>query len=1202
MKSKILLKRTLPIIIALFVIVVVALVATVVTLDKKVPGFSKGVGEEAYLTYTNDGVSISMTKNDVYQLLRDENYGASSTVNQLVRMIDEDLLTNGSKNYLQLAKQEDVVERVEYAILGYTLEDYIEAKEESYKLLAKKDGKTYEAYLQEKIEDAIDTFESNFLTSYGVKLGENDITYSANAINVANTSAVYKYYQLEEAKYLYAREVIEEEYKADLAEYNEYLKNKETYDKYTAALERYESDLAKWKDADKKTRGSKPVKADYISLYDVKDEPEEVSAPVLVESNFSNKYAKDYADKFWAVVLTYSSQNLAKDALSQNGAKIEDGKWKDATTDQELTDDQVVNIVIALYNQYYQNLGKEELTTAAFTPDWTDEESEFYFTSSYLSSLGIYAKNTTNKVYNYESGYAYNEKLSSTIYLVVSRDKHDTWDEYLEAQDKKYYETEFHNTVLAELLDDATTATYISSAMAKLRAESDLLIYDTVLESVYMNTYTSDYKATKKSSATNVVSYKVNGQKREISVDDLFANLAGTQYGVSSFIYKYQYNWLFLEAKDADGNLFNKYVDYKAYLDGASFKKASKDENMYNDAKEYLDNVKENFKANAYADSDGNGYNKKYGFKAFIHDYYYENYNVELNSEDDLMVFYVYQELMDEYQAYQTKITLDKWNNVYKIYMAKAASEYMSLTAEELIINLVDAKGNKVDPVDWTAEQLASAKELYDLVLAALPKLEEDKISEFLSGLETAFDNAPKAINGAYTGDYAYDYTYVVENGTPIVISVSKYKTLGFDVTSTTGSFTNSSADEFLKFAARQIWKSLLPELVKGKAVSKVVAYDTTWTPKDYYGINNGNYLATSTGLVVMVATSANYSSYFKTVGSTSSSSSAKARIHALMASYEELHNQDAGYQSFESLYAAWVKADDKTDIEATILAVFKDKLGLDDVTAFTDVETFLTSYVDDRQAFIGFPSLAHVLMYLYDQSKSDETDYVSFDDLYDDYEEAVDDAEQANLAEVKEKIMNIVNKYVNDATLNVNFASFDEFLPVLTKYADSDTSSYVRSQITNWFTTYSSSSSTLVYGNYASTSYANKSMFEDLLANLNANFSGDAIVKEIMEELVNTSIENADSSLSYLQFTKNDKDAVEGLLNAVYDFKDFDVADADLLDVLFTYGDDYSAEKTTYTEIMQALSTYTLNAYNALNAEDKAELEDLAKLAGLVD
>ena len=50
MKSKILLKRTLPIIIALFVIVVVALVATVVTLDKKTPSLSKALGEENYLT------------------------------------------------------------------------------------------------------------------------------------------------------------------------------------------------------------------------------------------------------------------------------------------------------------------------------------------------------------------------------------------------------------------------------------------------------------------------------------------------------------------------------------------------------------------------------------------------------------------------------------------------------------------------------------------------------------------------------------------------------------------------------------------------------------------------------------------------------------------------------------------------------------------------------------------------------------------------------------------------------------------------------------------------------------------------------------------------------------------------------------------------------------------------------------------------
>ena len=39
--------------------------------------------------------------------------------------------------------------------------------------------------------------------------------------------------------------------------------------------------------------------------------------------------------------------------------------------------------------------------------------------------------------------------------LVVARNKANTWDEYLKAQDKKYYETEFYTSVLAELLDDA---------------------------------------------------------------------------------------------------------------------------------------------------------------------------------------------------------------------------------------------------------------------------------------------------------------------------------------------------------------------------------------------------------------------------------------------------------------------------------------------------------------------------------------------------------------------------------------------------------------------------------------------------------------------------------------------------------------------------------------------------------------------------
>ena len=1200
MKSKILLKRTLPIIVALLVVLVVAIIVTAVTVDKKVPSLSKNMGKEAYLTYTNDGVSISMSKNDVYDLIRDENYGASKTVTELVRMIDEKLLTNGDKNYMSLASAEKVTERVEYAILGNTLEDYKEANEKTFKLAALKDGISEDAYLKNKVEEAINDFVKNFLTQNGVVLKDTDISFDGASFSVNQESRVYKYYQLEEAKYLYAREVIEAEYKDQLGEYNTYVSEKETYDKYQEALNRYETDLAKWKEASKKTRGDKPVKSDYISIYNVTKEPTEVSAPVLVESNFKSKYTSDNVDKFWAVLIPYSSKDLAKDALSQNGVVIKDGKWLNEATEAELTDNEVVEKVIALYNQYYQNLGKEELTTAAFAPDFTNTDSEFYYTASKLTSYGLYAKNTTNNIYNYESGYAYNDSLFSSIYLIVGRSKVQTWDEYLEAQDKKYYETEFYNSVLAELLDDATTTTYINKALAKLRYESGLLIYDTVLESTYMSAYESDYKATKKASNKNVASFKVNGKTEVISADDLFNQLAGTQYGVSSFIYKYQYNWMFLEATDVNGNKFNKYVDYKAYLNGKSYAKASLDEAMYKSAKEYLNNVKSNFKANAYADSEGNGYNSKYGFKAFIHDYYYENYNVDLNTEDDLMVFYVYQQLMDEYQEYVTKITLDTWNNVYKIYMAKTAAEYMSVSAEELFINVVDANGNKVDPVYWTDAQLAAAKELYDNVIAALPKVEKDEIGTFLSGLETAFDKAPKAINGAYTGDYAYNYTYAVEGGTPVELEVSKYKTLGLDVTSSSATFTNTTSNVYLKYAARQIWKSLLPELIKGKAVSELVVYNpTNWTPKAYYGVANGNYLASSEGLVVLAATSATYTKYFKTVGTTSSASTAKDRIHALMSAYETLHANDANYKSFEELYATWANADDKTEIEATILAIFKTDLALDDISAFEDIKDFFTTYVDDRVAFIGFPTLEYALMYLYDKSKNAEDDYVSLDDLYDDYTDAV--KANAGIDAAKEAVMKIVEKYINDATLNVNFASFDEFLPYLEKYASSDTSSYVLSQLTTWFTTYSTSSSTLVYGDFSSTTYANREMFTTLLANLNTNFTADDTVKKVMEELVNDSIENANSSLSYLAFTNGSKEEVEKLLNALINFADFDLDDENNLDVLFTYGDTYSAEKTTFTATIKALKAYVSAQYNGLNDADKAELLDLAIAAGLV-
>jgi hypothetical protein len=123
--------------------------------------------------------------------------------------------------------------------------------------------------------------------------------------------------------------------------------------------------------------------------------------------------------------------------------------------------------------------------------------------------------------------------------------------------------------------------------------------------------------------------------------------------------------------------------------------------------------------------------------------------------------------------------------------------------------------------------------------------------------------------------------------------------------------------------------------------------------------------------------------------------------------------------------------------------------------------------------------------------------------------------------------------------------------------------------------------------------------MFKTLLANLDANFTSNEAIKSVMRDLIDTSIENAESGLSYLTiYTNVNKDNVEKLINAVIDYKDFDVN----LDVLFTYGDDYKTEKAMFTETIQAFKTFVKSQYNSLDSESKAELLILATEAGLVD
>ena len=89
MKSKDLVKKLLPICVALVLIALIAILITVLTKAKVNPTLSSGKGEQSYFVYNNDGKIIKYTNQEAYEKLKSE-YGLSVVVDN----IDKDLLAD----------------------------------------------------------------------------------------------------------------------------------------------------------------------------------------------------------------------------------------------------------------------------------------------------------------------------------------------------------------------------------------------------------------------------------------------------------------------------------------------------------------------------------------------------------------------------------------------------------------------------------------------------------------------------------------------------------------------------------------------------------------------------------------------------------------------------------------------------------------------------------------------------------------------------------------------------------------------------------------------------------------------------------------------------------------------------------------------------------------------------------------------------
>lgn len=986
MKSKDLLKKVLPVAIAVVVVALIAVLIFVLTQDKKNPTLSETNKTAAYFNYS-DG-KITFTNEEAYERAKSE-YGLSILIDEL----DKTLL----KDEISKVTAADVLAKATNELFGYdTIKEYIEKSE-----LEDLD----ENELKEKLEKVISDYIDGSLASTGIKLVAGDITLEKSGeeyqLKLANTTAFYTARVLEAARYNYAYAKIIEKYAEELKAYDEYKENLAKYEEYVAALADY-------------NEGITTVK------------PEEVEQPTepsltIAESKYSTKWDQEHVDAYYAVVIPYASLSEAETALLQNGLVVKTVKIKDAegvesskafwfhygrevlgeneesafeSSDKDgydiitkndyykdlaqeyfddptlnnsaspdlygayvLNDDEIKQAIINLYNQYYGSKVIEALPVAA-TEIAKGEESDFYYAAAEVTALSLLTTASGNKFNEFDAENTdfrkfYSDAVTSSqpkVFWILGKTDEVQWDDATEEAKKAYMANE---EIKAELLKAATSTSYINEVLDALRVEKGLIIYDTVLEDDYLSTYTtSEYAKTKKSNKTIVA--KVEGL--EVTADELF-NLVSDRYGVAVALEQYQYQWMFFYAAKNDGELFNKYVDYEKYLSGKPLKdcildnedaKAKWEEISGNDGT--ITNIKNSFASGGYASY---GFDASYGWKNFLRDFFSRYYGVSISSNDDLGMYLIYQQIVSDYTAYIAEVQNVDWELVEANYIT-TLNKYINAVGYHMLICVKDDSGKTVDPKEWTDEQVNAAKDLYARILSLAKDLDKEDVYAFFSALNTAYSSINKYPVDFATGEYIKDnivnakgnkkfnYTYIYKDDAQSYdadeFELAYYKSLGLSLTFEDLTTTQGVMVAEFEKGVREMWDKHLADMIENDGTyEEVEIHDET--------------IETSFGYHLYVNKSYNLTAYVS--GDDKVVLPSKENI--ALYQYENKYSTDSDYVAVAKLVADYVEAkqltnDSKLESAKTAIINAMKKIDLFEVTESNVVsftETTLYAYTN---------------------------------------------------------------------------------------------------------------------------------------------------------------------------------------------------------------------------------------------------------------
>ncbi|MGD9605614.1 MAG: hypothetical protein AB7V00_05660 [Bacilli bacterium] len=476
MNSKSVIKRTLPLVIVLLVIIGIAISCTVLNREDVVPAITDANGE--YLSITEGDRTYSISKQKMYEQLK-KTFGQTALLDD----IDKNLLQalpKDSTNYWDAITSSEIDQAIEDAIFP--------------------DGK--DDLTADEIQEKTDEYYDNLTATKGLR----------------TEALVREYHQLQLAKKLYGRDQLTK----DIAEADAAAVSDTTLDPYFS-----DDEITTYYDANYKNGYWTIIvpfttEAEGTNLlkqlgYSIHEKETNITADFShwfkdvagVETMLTpNEVVKAFIDMY-NTVYSHQVANYPVNTLSL----VKDVQYTEAIVGTETTftfnteiseTDEDKNMLYYSYDEMidYQSeienyIKRTMKTSYESTTDTTISANSTWYTPTLRS-------------YNSGTLYCYILKIAEE----VAPDQEDVIDEIKEA-----------------LFEKELTDTYVSTAMVKLRAENDILFYDPDLEEDYIATALS-FKETHTPSKEESTTLVAKIGNTEYSADDLFA-LIDKYYGIT---------------------------------------------------------------------------------------------------------------------------------------------------------------------------------------------------------------------------------------------------------------------------------------------------------------------------------------------------------------------------------------------------------------------------------------------------------------------------------------------------------------------------------------------------------------------------------------------------------------------------------------------------------------------------------------------